>query len=85
MASNDSNQNSGPAKPPLGLRPRHIAQSTYALERAGEISRAIASYEKHNLPVPLSWRDEYDELRRLYMQCEGRAMLQRCNKSQRPP
>lgn len=48
---------SGP-KPPLGLRPRFIADE----ERLSEVAGAIDRYGKAGRPVPIEWLAEYDEM-----------------------
>lgn len=45
-------------KPPLGLRPRYIAE----LQREVEVVDAIRRYLSVGLPVPIDWIAEYNEL-----------------------
>ncbi|WP_449600328.1 hypothetical protein [Paenibacillus sp. Marseille-Q9583] len=46
------------AKPPLGLRPRYIAE----LQREVEIVDAVKRYMDAGYPVPTEWMAEYNEL-----------------------
>jgi len=43
-------------KPPIGLRPRYIAEE----KRLKEIKNAIARYWKANLTIPVEWIQEYN-------------------------
>jgi hypothetical protein len=54
------NGHGGPstAKPPLGLRPRFIADE----ERLREVADAITRYRVAGKPVPVEWLREHDEL-----------------------
>ena len=45
-------------KPPLGLRPRWLAEE----QRMQEIAEAIFRYSNHNLPVPAHWSEELARL-----------------------
>ena len=45
-------------KPPLGLRPRYIADK----QRLNEIRKSIARYYTTGLPIPIEWIKEYNEL-----------------------
>lgn len=45
-------------RPPLGLRPRHIADAM----RLQEIAEAIGRYIEANKGIPLEWIDEYNEI-----------------------
>lgn len=45
-------------RPPLGLRPRHIADK----QRQIEIADAITRYVDAGYKIPLIWIDEYNEL-----------------------
>lgn len=45
-------------KPPLGLRPRHIAEA----QRMDEIKDAVRRYMDAGLPLPAEWIAEYNEL-----------------------
>lgn len=49
-------------KPPLGLRPRHIALEHYACARLREISEAIRRYSLAEKVIPQAWLDEMTEL-----------------------
>jgi hypothetical protein len=46
-------------KPPVGLRPRHIAVSS----RLQEIEEAMKRYMDAHKLIPQEWFDEYNELR----------------------
>jgi hypothetical protein len=45
-------------KPPLGLRPRYIAEEA----RLNEVCEAIARYYQAGYPFPMEWIEEYNEL-----------------------
>jgi hypothetical protein len=45
-------------KPPIGLRPRHIAEAA----RLTEILEAMDRYEKAGYEIPTEWFLEYKEL-----------------------
>jgi hypothetical protein len=48
-------------KPPLGLRPRKIAESDFRKERALEIVEAMRRYVLAEHPIPLDWFSELME------------------------
>jgi len=50
-------------RPPLGLRPRDIAEYTYRQERIREIKRAMSRYTRANKQIPINWQVELKELR----------------------
>lgn len=45
-------------RPPLGIVPKYIWQD----KRRSEIIQAICRYLNVNLPVPVEWIEEYNEL-----------------------
>jgi hypothetical protein len=49
-----------PQCPPLGLKPRWLADE----QRLQEVADAINRYRKAGVAIPLEWLDEYDELGR---------------------
>lgn len=48
-------------EPPIGLRPRKIAERTYALSRVAEIGEAITRYTEEHKVIPMEWVNEYNE------------------------
>lgn len=48
-------------RPPLGLRPRFIADE----DRLHEVESAIARYQDADKPIPAEWLSEAEELRRM--------------------
>ena len=49
-------------KPPLGLRPKHIAEDTYRLDRAIEIVEATLRYMNEDKKVDIEWMNELYDL-----------------------
>lgn len=49
--------------PPLGIRPRFVADS----QRINEITEGINRYLKVRHPIPLEWIEEYNELTNKYL------------------
>lgn len=47
-----------PQKPPLGLTPRWIRE----MERFEEIISAMKRYSEAELPIPIEWIEEADDL-----------------------
>ena len=45
-------------KPPLGLRPKRFSD----IERLNEIRSAISRYYDAELPIPIEWIEEYNQL-----------------------
>ena len=48
-------------KPPIGLKPKFIRN----LERFREVQEAIARYYNAEVPIPIDWIEEYNELIKL--------------------
>ena len=46
-------------KPPLGLRPKYIAD----LCRFGEVTEAIFRYTEAGMEIPMEWEKEYLDLK----------------------
>jgi hypothetical protein len=47
-------------KPPIGIQPKYIWKS----KRIVDLSFAIERYRVANLPIPIEWVEEYNELLR---------------------
>lgn len=47
-----------PIKPPLGLIPKEMVME----ERFKDVFGAISRYWNANLPIPIEWVEEYNEL-----------------------
>ena len=45
-------------KPPIGLKPKKY----HLLERLNEVRSAIVRYYEAELPIPVEWIEEYNEL-----------------------
>tara|TARA_R110002020_G_scaffold158216_2_gene341292 strand:- start:424 stop:588 length:165 start_codon:yes stop_codon:yes gene_type:complete len=45
-------------KPPIGLKPKKY----HSLERLNEVRSAIVRYYEAELPMPVEWIEEYNEL-----------------------
>tara|TARA_R110001632_G_scaffold82964_1_gene183947 strand:+ start:753 stop:914 length:162 start_codon:yes stop_codon:yes gene_type:complete len=45
-------------KPPIGLKPKKY----HLLERFNEVRSAIVRYSDAELPIPVEWVEEYNEL-----------------------
>jgi hypothetical protein len=45
-------------KPPIGLKPKKY----HSLERLNEVRSAIVRYYDNELPIPVEWIKEYNEL-----------------------
>ena len=45
-------------KPPIGLKPKKY----HSLERLNEVRSAIVRYYDNELPIPVEWIEEYNEL-----------------------
>ena len=46
------------SKPPIGLKPKKY----HSLERLNEVRSAIVRYYDNELPIPVEWIEEYNEL-----------------------
>jgi hypothetical protein len=46
------------SKPPIGLKPKKY----HSLERLNEVRSAIVRYYDDELPIPVEWIEEYNEL-----------------------
>lgn len=48
-------------KPPIGLRPKEIAEKMFNSERIKEIVEAMSRYQEANQPIPEEWSRELKE------------------------
>lgn len=48
-------------KPPIGVKPRKIADRLHAIGRANELAEAITRYTNAQLKVPMEWVNEWNE------------------------
>jgi len=46
------------SKPPIGLKPKKY----HSLKRLNEVRSAIVRYYDDELPIPVEWIEEYNEL-----------------------